>query len=545
MADLGVVVDGRVDRSKLDELLAWEAEQEALDFKASIDFRVPKDQVEFVKDLLAMMSLRDGGYLVVGVDNSGKAAEDREPIVPAHFDSATLLQKVAAYVDATTTIVSAVHSIKAQSGSDWDVALVFAGPPPSLFPLVVKKQGEYEQQERDKTRTRVKFRPGDVIVRDGTTTAVLRHEFWPRLLERYTEKVREDARRDSDALIHRFVQILNEQQNDRTARSGPGGAQPPPIDLDMDLPTLAIAADSLIESGNLPRLDRFLIQIAERLRFTASSEEYEPARVVLDRAFTLASSAVLYGNAEQLERILQTLFDYYKSVPGISDAVTNETPREQRRAGAWLEVLARLYVLGALAVRRKKWAQLRALTLRRYQVHDRYAYASWLRHAITSAARAGLLKTTKGEGDGALRGAPVISRALQLATTTAELRPDLVDDQGLQVRLLDSLCEFDILWCVLAQAATDRPDGMDFYPSSSELDQIHANGAFTLIASDAEARAALFPGESDQQIGTAMLYVWARANRQSWEHDGWWTTLPSGVMQWAESVDSEQPEPIR
>lgn len=544
MADLGVVVDGRVDRSKLDELLAWEAEQEPLDFKASIDFRAPKDQVEFVKDLLAMMSLRDGGYLVVGVDNSGRAAEDQQPIVPAHFDSATLLQKVAAYVDATTTIVSAVHTIKAPSGTDWDVALVFAGPPPSLFPLVVKKQGEFEQQERDKTRTKVKFRPGDVIVREGTTTAVLRHEFWPRLLDRYTEKVREDARRDSDALIHRFVQILNEQPNDGLYRSGGGVAQPPPIDLDMDLPTLAIAADSLIESGNLSRLDRFLIQVAERLRSAASSEEYAPARAVLDRAFALASSAVLYGSDEQLERILQTLFDYYNAVPRIGDAVTNETPREQRRAGAWLEVLAHLYVLGALAVRRKKWAQLRALTLRRYSVHESYGYASWLRHAITSAARAGLLKTAKGEGGDTLRGAPVISRALQLATTTAELRPDLVSDPGLQPRLLDSLCEFDIIWCIVAQTATDRPDGMDFYPSSSELDQVHANGAFVLIASDAEARSALFPGQSDQQIGTAMLYVWARANRQSWEHDGWWTNLATPAAQWAESVDAEQPGPI-
>ena len=36
-----VVVDGRVDREKLSELLTFEAEQEALDFKATLDLADP------------------------------------------------------------------------------------------------------------------------------------------------------------------------------------------------------------------------------------------------------------------------------------------------------------------------------------------------------------------------------------------------------------------------------------------------------------------------------------------------------------------------
>lgn len=543
MVNLGVVIDGRVDRVKLLELLASEAEQEALDFKATIDFTKPRHQVEHVKDLLAMMSLPNGGYIVVGVDNNGIPAEDQEPIDPAHFDSATLLQKVIGYVDSSPLIVSAVHELETPSGGTREVALIFAGPPPGLFPLVVKKQGEYDGPGGGKQV--VVFRPGQIIIRNGTTTTTLRAEFWPRLLERYAEKVKEDARRDVDALIHRFVETLRNQQDTADALVGEGttrgsAAISLPIDLGLDLPTFAIAADALIDSGSLPRLDRFLIQAGGQLRAGAASENYAPARGLLNRVFVLATSAVLYGSAEQLDRILETLVDYYNAVPDIRDAVTNETPQEQQRAAAWFEMLAHLYVLGSLAVRRGKWAQLRSLTLRPYRVHEKYSYASWLRHAVTSAARADVLRTDSAED---LRGAPVISRALQLATDVPELRPDTPGADDVQKRLLDSLCEFDILWCVLAQSVTDRPHATDFYPSSSELDQVHANKAFLLVAEDSVARELLFPGKADQEIGSALLYVYSRAFRQSMNHGGWWDSLPDVAQQWAEQVDATKPDP--
>jgi len=64
--------DGRVDEEKLRELLNVQVEQTNLDYKLRIDFsRGTKSRVEFVKDCAAMMTLPDGGYLVVGVDGQG------------------------------------------------------------------------------------------------------------------------------------------------------------------------------------------------------------------------------------------------------------------------------------------------------------------------------------------------------------------------------------------------------------------------------------------------------------------------------------------
>jgi hypothetical protein len=46
-----------------------------------------------------------------------------------------------------------------------------------------------------------------------------------------------------------------------------------------------------------------------------------------------------------------------------------------------------------------------------------------------------------------------------------ELRPDLrTTDQRTRARLYDSLCEFDILWCVVAQTATDPARRHGFLP---------------------------------------------------------------------------------
>ena len=325
----------------------------------------------------------------------------------------------------------------------------------------------------------------------------------------------------------------------RSAASGMGAEPSLAIDLGMDLETFAIAADALVEAGSLPRLTRFLLRADDALRAVAASGNLASANGLLDRLFALGESALLYGTSEQFDRVIDALARYYCAIPTLPDAVTNETPSERGRASAMFEVLSRLYVLGSLAVRQSRWEQLRSLVLRPYEVNETYSYASWIRHALTMSARAGVLRSKEND----VEGAPVISRALQLMMESPELRPDVrTIDQRTRARLYDSLCEFDILWCVVAQTATDRPDAMDFYPSSSEIDQVHANGAFTLIAKDRAARHLLLPAKSDQEIGTALLYVWARAYRQSWEHGGWWDRLPAGVYQWAKDAGAVEPD---
>ncbi len=73
-----VVIEPVVNREKLRELQALEAEYPTLDFKSGCDLREKREQVELAKDVGAM-SVR-GGFLVIGVDGH------RPPeVVPLHW----------------------------------------------------------------------------------------------------------------------------------------------------------------------------------------------------------------------------------------------------------------------------------------------------------------------------------------------------------------------------------------------------------------------------------------------------------------------------
>ncbi|WP_341946459.1 hypothetical protein [Microbacterium sp. LWH11-1.2] len=528
MPQLGdVVADGRVDREKLAELLSLGAEQEALDFKSSVDFSNPKHRVEHVKDLLALMSLTAGGYLIVGVRNDGTPAVDQKPIVEVHFDQAALHQKIAAYVDAPIDIRSAVHRISAGKGS-WNVALIYAGPPPELFPMIVKRHGEYTA---DGGGQKVVFREGQLIIREGTTTTAVTPRHWPRLLARYTDQVKADTRRDVDALVSRVVSLLEEAER--------GGGRATPIDLGMDIATFSTAANALIESRSPSRLDAVLADGGRQLRASVANDGSEGAEDSLDRLFAVALAAMLYGTDEQFARTMQVIAEYYYSIPGIPDATSNTSPREQRSAAAWRDVTVRIYVLGAEGVRRAKWSHLRVLTLHPYPVTDSYRYSSWIRHAITSASRANVLD--KGD-DSSTQTAAIISRALDLAAETPELIPDLapatpasptgVDDS----LMLDALCEFDVLWCAVA-FSVDR-QSHDFFPSSAAFEQRHAYPAFERLVRDDQMRRKLFPDLSDAQVAECIDVVADSARRQSQQNPGfnWWDDLPDTVTNWIKNV---------
>lgn len=519
-----VVADGRVDREKLIELLALGAEQEALDFKATLDFSNPKHHVDHVKDLLALMSLPAGGYIVVGVENDGAPATGHPTIVAAHFDQAVLQAKVTPYIDGRIDVRSAVHSLPTADGAR-DVALIYAGPPPGLLPLIVRRVGEYT---RDGGGQHVAFRIGQVLVREGTTTVELAPRHWNTLLARYTDHVKAEARKDVDALVSRVVALL-EQGEGRGAV-----VAATPIDLGMDLETYGVAANALAESGRVSRLDDALRQAAASL-----AADGEAVHDALDRLFSLALSTMLYGDESQFGRVMEVASDYYDSVPAIPDAPSNTSPSERSSAARWRDVAVRLYLLGAEAVRRRRWDQLRSLTLHPYDMSDSYGYASWIRHALTSAARANVLDMDEAQSGQA---AALISRALSLAASTPSLVPDFpvpsptVPTALNDNPLLDALCQFDILWCLVAFVEGGAQH--HFYPSSSAYEQRHAYPAFELVASDPIVRQALFPGRSEAEIAQAVDVVAETGRVQSQHNPGfnWWDDLPDTVTRWMSSV---------
>lgn len=498
-----IVVDGRTDEEKLVELLATGAEQTALDFKSTLNLTggKSKDALEFAKDAISMGNLPDGGYIVVGVDDRGHPAHGQPPIDPKQFDSAALRQRVATYVEAQISVVSQVHRVKGRQ-----VVLIYIAPNPEGLPVPTSKDGQYDGGGG---RSKTVFTAGEVLIREGTSNTRLRYAHWHLLLARYRDKVRTEARQDIDDLVRRVVGSVG---------SGPASV---PLDAGMDDATLTEALLTQLEAGaSSVRIQQFLNDRAQQAG-TLNESEPEARTRALDQICLVAAQSVMYRSDEVFLLAVEALVRAYEAQWKLGG---HEHPQ---RAGHYLDILVRVLALGALCVRRASWHLLAPLAVQPL-TDNGYTYGSWLRHAIVMSSRAGVLHGS----DGSASGGQPLSLARALVHKTPALRPDYLantampDPEALAHDdwLLNSLCEFDLWWCLLAVAARrpERGPSWDFYPSCAAFHQFRAQPTFDRIVADAEVRRQGFGPATDTDIANALVVVTAGAVGQSHNYGGWW-----------------------
>jgi hypothetical protein len=169
--------------------------------------------------------------------------------------------------------------------------------------------------------------------------------------------------------------------------------------------------------------------------------------VILNRLTAILADAVWLGERELLDDVVSSLYKIYRSGDLDGDPRPDAT---HNRALVWREIGARILAVGGYAVRREAWWAVRPLSL--HPVGKSYVYRSWLRHAVTWAAREGLLQ----ENGKVKIGAGFISYgrrvadevravrrdALWISTGATALSPPLDDI------ILNSICQFDFLWCL-------------------------------------------------------------------------------------------------
>lgn len=519
-----IVVDGRTDREKLVELLGVGAEQTALDFKATLDLRekVSKQSLDFVKDAISMGNLPRGGYIVIGVDDRGSPAHDQEPLVVDQFDSANLRAKIGRYVDAPVEVTSQVHELHGRA-----VVLVYVAPNPDGLPVPTKQVGQYDKGDRTMVTV---FNEGEVFVREGTSNVVLRFQHWPQLLGRYREHIQEEARRDIDDLVRRVAEGL---------RVNPGVVQ---LDPGMDDDTLTEALLSALEAGGpAPRVRQFLHGRAQAA--SAPDEDSPETRLrALDQISLVACQAALYQADDVFGQAIDALWRVYNSQ---RTAGGNEVPA---RASRFLDIAVRVLAIGALCVRQEAWHLLRTLASRPLDDYG-YVWGSWLRHAVTMASRAGVFRRSDQP-----EGGQAISMSRALALITPGLRPDYPADAALPPLgelaendwLLNSLCQFDLWWCLLSVA--DMPEGASpsgaFFPSCAALNQWRAQPTLDHIAGDEEVRRRAFGAAGDADIADAIQLVVEMAVTQSHNYGGWWSGLNANprVLDFVETHATQRPD---
>lgn len=496
-----VVVDGRISREKLDELLALEAEHAELDFKATIDLSRNKHKLDIVKDCIAMMNTPNGGYLLLGVNDDGTLALDQEPLKSGTFDGADLSQIVSRHVTAPPVITSKEHIIDGHL-----VILIHIAPTSSGLPALISKIGEYERPDR---KMETVLRPGVLLTREGTRTVTATDAHWDQLLQRHRAAVTAETREGVDALIRRVVTSLG-------VGNGPDLA---PLDLQMDDETFARAVERLIGRRDGEARIRRVLRIARDL-ISLNQTDAVSREAAMDKVAVVAIQAIFSGSRAVFDEAIKALHRPYITV------AQNQAGRYGPRDSAeyWLSIILRLFCIGAAAIREEAWWSVRLLVDRRV---DGY-YLVWLRHGLTMAARADLLLGRSREG------ALVLTLARALAANNPALRSDiglippvadadpLPDDDS----MLDSLCQFDIAWCTYAVAAhPGTRDGQLMYPSCSALQQRRAQPMISAFATSGKLRHDLVetdPFAEDEVIANALDSVLEVAVIQSQHFGSWW-----------------------
>jgi hypothetical protein len=501
------VGDGTITLEKLRTLLAFGSELDDLDYKEYLDLSKTgqKDKIELVKDLAAMQSLPTGGYIVAGVDGAGKPSDRLGKLVEAEFDPANLYRMASNYLP-TIQVRAATHQVDGVT-----LAIIYAGPPdPPSVPILVK-DGQYS----DGKTTKTVFSSGDVFVRRGTQSVRWIPADLPVLLKPWEDSIREDERRRATAYLDE-VQVG--ERGRAIAHAALGALTWRLASEEYD----AAVLEAIRGNDELALRKLFLTFGADAAALVRSGEQ-EELDLLLDRLVASLALTVTYRQMEWFEQLLDVLVDLYRSsIDGTGNALQSDDGTTNQKL-MW-QIVVGVEAVGGLAVRLHQLWAIRPLAMPSNALMKQIREPSWIRHAVTAAAWAKLLYTEPAEEGAQPReiGGPVVALARQLVERIPSLRPDtevsrfeLNTAPEAYDKVLDSLIQFDVLWCVMAVAASGRDNNQ--YPSFASFYARRADPALELLINDHEARALLL-GEDADNLKDALSQVVNVARQVSLQH---------------------------
>nr|WP_147460213.1 ATP-binding protein [Actinokineospora cianjurensis] len=467
-------------------VLAEQCEQAALDYKQPLDLGERGELIEFAKDVAAMRSNPTGGYIVVGADDRGDVVAGLTPGLAAHFDEATLRPKLGKFLT-SPEIHAACHEIDGHT-----VALVYVAPAPNGW-CVIHTTGEYtDTKGRDKTV----FRAGDVFVRHGTSSERWNDTDVDRLLTQAITQRKDAWRRElaSDLAAQATTGATLRNLTNLPAAS---------LSWDIDAATFEDLVTELLRRDDDVALGRLLSRAGNDVAGLLDTDPDELRRL-LDRISTIAALAIDHDRTRWVDRSVTTLLSAYEL------GFDNESsPRDGAAVvWLWLDIITQVYALGALAVRRSAWTTVRLLADRRPDAEPFNHYGSWLRHAVTTAARASIFDNEATAG--------LLARAHNIIRANPALHPDRPAEQP---AILNSLCQFDVYGALVVIGARGTIDSANFYTNFARYYSARSAPAFETIVSDPAVRNILFVGD-DQLLADAIREIASLASHEGWKFNG-------------------------
>jgi hypothetical protein len=461
----------------------------------------------------AFTNTRLGGYIVVGADDQGSTIHGEPSIVDAQFDEANLSQIVGSYLSGRISLTARTHTHQERL-----LAVIYVAPSPDELPVIFLEDG---QKQVGNPKAGVKFRRGQVYVRKGTRCVPAQHADWTEILARHDDTVRTHARGPMNDILHRMFAAASDIETIGTADL------PVAVDFEQDLDIFAEAVEAVRPSQH-EQLRRLIGRRARSVSWDANVPwDMEDVSHVVDRLLVIGAHAVREGSDELVDAVLDALVKLYV-MP------INERAGDYGGAMAWRAIAAGAAAIGGLAVREEAWSVVRKLALPPKISPVRveggsFRYASWMRHAVTMAARANLLGTSSD-------GRPMPGGLVRFARETAGRIPSLTMDVRNapvvespdfnptdQDRVLDSICRFDYVWNLLALLAAPAMDIHQTLPGFAVFYVQRTAPVVMQLSNDGEVRRALAPGVEDVRWREAVRVLDGIADSRSVETSwrGW------------------------
>lgn len=485
---MAVVVEPIVTEEKLLALLGEQCEQFGLDYKETLNLGKghPADLIELAKDVAAMQSNPYGGYIVIGADNNGKVVAGLTAELARHFDEATLRPKLAKYLTAPV-VHAACHEVGGQT-----VALIYVAPNPYGW-CVIHTDGENDSATG---RRIVVFRHGDVLVRHGTSSERWNDTDRDRLLAQIIARRKESWRKEFGEEIAAQARLTGTVD---TLTHVPSAS----LSSQLDTETFDQLVTELMRREDDIPLRRLLTRAGRDAGDLLGDQD--ELRQLLDRITTFAALAIEYERQPWLRRTVAGFERIYEL--GFDERGFDRT--DSAAVWLWLDIITRVYALGALAVRAEEWVTVKLLADRRPAGESFSYWGSWLRHAVTMAARAHIFETDEKAG--------LLARAHNTIRHLDSLHPDRPAEHP---TILNSLCQFDVYGALVVIGERGTIKTGNFYTNFARYYSSRATPAFETMVNDHPVRHQLFNAD-DQLLADAMHEIIRLANQEGFNYNGW------------------------
>lgn len=463
-----IIVDGRTDVEKLEELLATGTECTELEFKEILELgKNKRDELSLVLDIVSMANHYPGGYIIVGASDDGAPSERTECTDWEQFDGARLTDKVRRYVDAPLTVISSRHVIEGHT-----YCLICVQSHAEGLPVPFSKLGQYQDGD---SKACIVFRPGEISRRDGAQNRTIEFSQWEEILARHDDRVRETASKQINDLVEKIIVALGEH------------GKMPPLLLDADDDVFYEALHSYFEQGEHTRLVNYIY---------SSSFQIGTDKKTLGRVVAMAVQAIIFRQDDVYNAAVEVLYGFYERLDLGSPSIIDTK----------MAIAIGIYEIGAALVSIRRWDLISTL-VNRHGISGvpNYVYASWLRECQVEVSRSG--KEPGWLISGALK--DIRSHPKLLLPGIAPCSENASEGDGLtktDSTVLDLLCSFDFLYCVCVFAVRDGHGGA--YPSCSMYSEKRIGViAAAVFGENDTPRHQLLPDKSDAQIARSVREV--------------------------------------